>query len=115
MKADLHMHTTCSDGHDTPDELIQKIVTSDLEMVALTDHDRVTPVSFLDQLRSRGIITFPASEISTRICGGAREDKIVHMTSYAPHFSDKVRQVLNQSCEVDEIRMRERVSKLQAR
>ncbi len=38
---DLHCHTNCSDGSDTPEELIQKARQAGLAAVAVTDHDTV--------------------------------------------------------------------------
>ena len=36
---DLHTHTTCSDGTDTPRELVNKAIVQGLEIVGITDHD----------------------------------------------------------------------------
>lgn len=41
MKADLHIHSNCSDGSDTVQELAKKIKESDIDIFALTDHDTV--------------------------------------------------------------------------
>lgn len=41
--ADLHSHTTVSDGETKPDEVIDLAIESDLNAVAITDHDRVNP------------------------------------------------------------------------
>ncbi len=38
---DLHTHTRCSDGSDTPTALIAKAVSAKLSLIALTDHDTV--------------------------------------------------------------------------
>lgn len=40
-KVDLHVHSSCSDGSDTPKELAQKIIKEGINIVALTDHDTV--------------------------------------------------------------------------
>lgn len=40
-KIDLHMHTTVSDGTDTPAEILEKVRNEGLEMFAVTDHDAV--------------------------------------------------------------------------
>lgn len=37
--ADLHLHTTASDGSDTPKELIAKAKARGIEVVAISDHD----------------------------------------------------------------------------
>jgi len=36
---DLHMHTNCSDGKVTPEELMDKVRAAGLDIFALTDHD----------------------------------------------------------------------------
>jgi predicted metal-dependent phosphoesterase TrpH len=36
---DLHLHTNCSDGRLTPDELIERCAKSGLHYIAITDHD----------------------------------------------------------------------------
>ena len=38
-KADLHLHTTASDGSDTPSELITKAKAHGIDVIAITDHD----------------------------------------------------------------------------
>ena len=39
MKIDLHMHSTVSDGTDTPEELLGKVREACITLFALTDHD----------------------------------------------------------------------------
>lgn len=39
---DLHTHTTCSDGTDTPRELVNKAIVQGLELLGVTDHDTTT-------------------------------------------------------------------------
>lgn len=36
---DLHAHTTCSDGTDSPRELVNKAIVQGLEVLGITDHD----------------------------------------------------------------------------
>jgi predicted metal-dependent phosphoesterase TrpH len=38
-KIDLHLHTTASDGSDTPSELIAKAKECGIDILAITDHD----------------------------------------------------------------------------
>ncbi len=64
MKADLHFHTTLSDGRDTPEQVLKNLVSSGIEFATLTDHDLVSD-GFSQELRARNIETVPASEIST--------------------------------------------------
>lgn len=39
---DLHTHTTCSDGTDSPRELVNKAIVQGLEVLGITDHDTTT-------------------------------------------------------------------------
>ena len=39
MLADLHMHTTFSDGVNTPEELVREAEKAHLCAMAITDHD----------------------------------------------------------------------------
>jgi len=41
MYADLHMHSTASDGTSTPADLVRLAVAADVSLMALTDHDTV--------------------------------------------------------------------------
>ena len=41
-KFDLHLHSNNSDGSDTPQELLQKVLDANIEIFALTDHDTVS-------------------------------------------------------------------------
>ena len=41
MKADLHSHTTFSDGLLTVDELIDRAINNKVDVLAITDHDCV--------------------------------------------------------------------------
>ena len=40
-KIDLHMHTTVSDGTDTPEELIGRVRAAGIELFSVTDHDAI--------------------------------------------------------------------------
>ena len=41
---DLHMHSTASDGTDSPVEIVEKIREKGIKTFALTDHDTVRGV-----------------------------------------------------------------------
>ncbi len=43
-RADLHVHTTCSDGSYTPDEVVDLARRSGLAAVAITDHDTLAGI-----------------------------------------------------------------------
>lgn len=41
FRADLHCHTTCSDGSVTPDKIIELALTKGLNGLSITDHDTI--------------------------------------------------------------------------
>ncbi len=49
IKADLHIHSNCSDGSDTIKELANKVTASGLKIVALTDHDTTDGLKEFEQ------------------------------------------------------------------
>lgn len=64
---DLHLHSTGSDGLDSPSHLINKAVALNLKAIALTDHDTIAGLEeFLSYGEEKDIITIPGIEISIR-------------------------------------------------
>lgn len=64
MRADLHIHTTASDGTWTPAELIAEAVKAGLGAIAVTDHDSVANVKEAQRLAlGAGLKFLPAAEI----------------------------------------------------
>lgn len=51
LKIDLHMHSTVSDGTDTPSELIKLVREAGIELFALTDHDAIKGCAEIRKLR----------------------------------------------------------------
>jgi predicted metal-dependent phosphoesterase TrpH len=45
LRVDLHSHTKCSDGSLTPQELVERAVNFQLDVLAITDHDTVAGLS----------------------------------------------------------------------
>lgn len=60
MKADLHVHTTKSDGSLTPREVVRWAKNKGLDVMAITDHDSVAG---LDEGRDE------AKKTRYKICG----------------------------------------------
>ncbi len=58
LRGNLHAHTTESDGHVAPDELLRRFRSQGYDFVALTDHHRLTtPASAPD-----GLVWIPGQE-----------------------------------------------------
>ncbi|MEO7912361.1 MAG: PHP domain-containing protein [Roseiflexaceae bacterium] len=66
-KADLHIHTIASDGTATVPELLAHVAqTTDLRVIAITDHDSITGANEAAQLaRQFGIDVIVGEEVST--------------------------------------------------
>lgn len=65
--ADLHNHTTESDGEFTPDKLVEKSKSLGLKAIAVTDHDTVKGLkTAIDAGEKYGIEVIPGVEISIR-------------------------------------------------
>ncbi len=65
--ADLHSHSTWSDGRDTPAQLAGKAVSAGLSVLALSDHDTLQGIAGFEEACARaGLVAVPAVELSAR-------------------------------------------------
>ena len=61
---DLHLHSSCSDGSDTPTEVMRAAAARGITMLALTDHDNVSGVpEAMAEAQRIGIRLLPAIEM----------------------------------------------------
>lgn len=68
--ADLHLHSTFSDGILTPEELAEQAAQGGIAVLALTDHDTLRGLPPMARaLAARGIRFIPGVELSTRLEG----------------------------------------------
>jgi predicted metal-dependent phosphoesterase TrpH len=84
VKADMHMHTTFSDGLFSPYELIKKCKQRGLSVISITDHDSVA--SFPDAIeygKEFGVEVIPGVELSALV-----EDKDVHILGYFVDYTN---------------------------
>ncbi len=66
-KIDLHMHTTVSDGTDTPEEIIVRVRESGIGLFSVTDHDAVKAGRIIPPLLTEGDPAFlTGAEFSCR-------------------------------------------------
>src|SRR6201989_782474 len=76
MRADLHVHSTASDGTDPPAEVMRRAARAGLDVVALTDHDTVGGAA--EACTAAGPVTLlPGMELSCRLDG-----RSLHMLAY---------------------------------
>ncbi|OAT86701.1 PHP domain-containing protein [Desulfotomaculum copahuensis] len=84
MAADLHVHTTASDGTGTPAQVVAMAKGLGLDALAITDHDTVAGVvPALAAGRELGQVVLPGVELGTRY--GGRE---IHMLGYLIDVND---------------------------
>lgn len=85
MSADLQLHSTASDGSDTPSEVVRRAHALGFTTIALTDHDTLAGVEEAgDTGRSLGVEVLPACEISTL----DETDRQVDMLAYGVALDD---------------------------
>ena len=66
MKADLHLHTSASDGTWTPEALIENIIRAGITVFAVTDHDSVKNVNrTADLVKDTDLKFFRGVEVNT--------------------------------------------------
>ena len=85
-RIDLHSHSTCSDGSNTPAQLLQKAHEANIDIFALTDHDTLAGIPEARAVAEElGITLINGVEISCQhtLTGGygknKAKDKIIHV------------------------------------
>ena len=75
---DLHLHTTASDGSETPTQLVAHAREVELRVIAIADHDSTEGVAeALAAARGSGLEVIPGLEVSTDVPAGE-----VHLLGY---------------------------------
>ena len=78
MSCDLHIHSTCSDGSQTPEEIVAEAIEKQLTAIAIAEHDTVQGVQpAIESARGSSLQIIPAVEISTEY-----ESTEVHILGY---------------------------------
>ena len=66
-KIDLHMHSTISDGTDTPEEMLEKVKAAGIDLFSVTDHDAIKAcISIKEILRADCPLFISGVEFSCR-------------------------------------------------
>jgi predicted metal-dependent phosphoesterase TrpH len=79
MKADLHMHSTYSDGTLSHKELVDRAIQKKMDVISITDHDVIgTEYSkTIEYAKTKGVTVIPGIELST-----VENEKNVHILGY---------------------------------
>ena len=80
MKADLHIHSRCSDGSYTVEEVVRQGVSVGLDLISITDHDTLEGYDRLKAAgKEYGIRTIAGIEISAY---DHEQQKKIHILGY---------------------------------
>jgi 3',5'-nucleoside bisphosphate phosphatase len=85
FRADIHCHTNCSDGSDTPLRILQVAKDAGLQGLSVTDHDTIdayTP-EFFEEAKRLEIAILPGIEISSEM-----DETSVHILGYGYDLND---------------------------
>jgi 3',5'-nucleoside bisphosphate phosphatase len=77
MRADLHSHSTASDGTQPPADVMARAAAAGLDVIALTDHDTVAGHREAVAALRPGLTLLPGMELSCRLEGHS-----VHVLAY---------------------------------
>jgi len=85
VKADLHLHTTASDGRLAPKELVSLAAKVGLDVIAITDHDTIDGVApaLAAAKTFPSLMVIPGVEINTDVPHGE-----VHILGYFIDYTD---------------------------
>ena len=108
---DLHTHTTCSDGTDSPRELVNKAIVQGLQVLGISDHDTTSGWDEATQTLRGSLQLALGAEISCLTHDGIS----VHMLGmlFDP-LHEEMQQVLEETRDGRLPRMRKMIEKMRA-
>jgi len=108
---DLHTHTTCSDGTDSPRELVNKAIVQGIEVLGITDHDTTSGWQEATQSLRGSLQLALGAEISCLTNDGVS----VHMLGLlSDPLHEEMQQVLEETRDGRLPRMRKMIEKMRA-
>ncbi len=83
--ADLHTHSTCSDGLRSPRKVVEEAAASGVRVLSLTDHDTVEGIAEAAAAgRELGVQIVPGTELSAHV-----NDRELHLLAYFIDYCDE--------------------------
>lgn len=105
FRADLHSHSTCSDGSATPQELVRLAKQNGLSGLSITDHDTISAYeTAIPEAKALGILLGTGVEFSSM-----HDGKNVHILGYDYSLSSSA---IREFCIKHQMRRRERNRKI---
>jgi 3',5'-nucleoside bisphosphate phosphatase len=77
VRADLHSHSSVSDGTEPPAAVMRRAAHAGIDVIALTDHDTVAGHREAGRALAPGLMLMPGAELSCRLEGHS-----VHLLAY---------------------------------
>ncbi len=110
MTADLHIHSTASDGRLTPEEVVRQAKQAGLSVISLTDHDTVAGLgAALRAGAETGLEVIPGIELNTDLDGHE-----IHMLGYCLNpGSESLLKTIEDLRQAREDRARQIITKLE--
>jgi 3',5'-nucleoside bisphosphate phosphatase len=106
--ADLHIHSTSSDGELDPSELVYRAASRGLKAVSLTDHDTFKGISrALKEGERLDIRVIPGIEI-----GAEFEPGMLHILGFFPEYTEEMEKALDGMQQARMVRVPRIISKL---
>lgn len=95
MYIDLHIHSSASDGTDSPKEILEKVIQKDIEYFSICDHDVIDGSKKMVELSkssdfNKKINFIPGIELTTQF-----QDKEYHILFYSYDIDNKIIRELN--------------------
>ncbi len=107
--ADLHIHSTASDGAYTPSQVVRYAAKEGFSAISITDHDAVSGIDkALEEGRKTGLELIPGVELSTEY-----NSKEIHILGYLLDWHDeKLNRLIREFCDFRVKRMERMLSVL---
>lgn len=102
---DLHVHTDCSDGQYSVDEVLTKAKEKDLKVIGIVDHDTIKHFDALTkskvalEMLQAGYQIFAGVEFSCKI-----GSIVMHLIAYSINHKDEI--IINLIKQADELRLK---------
>jgi hypothetical protein len=104
-KVDLHIHSTCSDGVLTPDEIVSKAINAGLKAISITDHDTISAIPVAKpKAESQGLEFISGVEMSATY-----EDVDVHILGYYINTQDATLRSYLDECKIHRLKRAEKM------